>query len=383
MPYGAFNGLITVALPYILRQHGLTVERISAVSATVQVPAIWYFLWAPVVDIKLRRRTWVLMLSIGSGLCTAVALRAPEAQSIRPLIALLVAASVLNQPISSAVGGLVAAVVPDDRRGRTAGWSQAGILGGGIVVGGMVVWLSDRVAPVVLGVAAGAAIMIPALSVLGVDEPHESRNDRMRHVVAIGRDLIASLRHRDVWIGLALFITPLGAGALMNLFSAVASDFHASETGVIAVIGIAGLLTPAGALVGGCLCDRYDRRFMYAIGGLVTAATTAGMLICPPTPATYLIGAGAYAFATGLAYAAFMSLAYSLLGAGHAASGSLFTVFMAAVNLPVVYMVRLDGLGHAHGGVRGMLLVDTVANAAFAIPLLILMTMRARAVDRR
>src|ERR1700759_5322315 len=65
MPYGAFNGLVAVALPYILRQHGLTVERISAVSATVQVPAIWYFLWAPVVDIKLRRRTWVLLLGVG------------------------------------------------------------------------------------------------------------------------------------------------------------------------------------------------------------------------------------------------------------------------------------------------------------------------------
>jgi hypothetical protein len=97
-----------------------------------------------------------------------------------------------------------------------------------------------------------------------------------------------------------------------------------------------------------------------------------GMLLVPLSPGAYLAGAAAYALATGYSYGAFMALAYSLLGAGGAASGTQFTLFMAAVNLPVVYMLRLDGLGHAHFGVRGMLAVDGGANLLFGLVLFLL-----------
>jgi hypothetical protein len=48
-------------LPYILRQRGIPVERIAIVEALVQAPSIWFFLWGPVVDLALRRRTWIVV----------------------------------------------------------------------------------------------------------------------------------------------------------------------------------------------------------------------------------------------------------------------------------------------------------------------------------
>ena len=137
LPYGVFNGLIALALPYLMRRHGVSVERIASIVAIVQAPAIWYFLWAPLVDLRFRRRTWVLLLSVASGVCIAVALDLGFTGSLGAVTLVLLIGSVINQPISSALGGLVAAVTPRALRGRTSGWGQAGSLGGGVLAAGL------------------------------------------------------------------------------------------------------------------------------------------------------------------------------------------------------------------------------------------------------
>src|SRR5689334_10738486 len=101
MPYGSFGGIVAVALPYLLRQQGLSVDRIASIGALVQAPAVWYVLWAPVVDIKFRRRTWIVVLSVCSAATVAIALGLTTTGSIQSATAFFIAASVLNQPISS------------------------------------------------------------------------------------------------------------------------------------------------------------------------------------------------------------------------------------------------------------------------------------------
>ena len=50
-------------VPILLRRHGHDRSSASRPSAPrYRRRAIWYFLWAPVVDVKLRRRTWVLIV---------------------------------------------------------------------------------------------------------------------------------------------------------------------------------------------------------------------------------------------------------------------------------------------------------------------------------
>src|SRR5881397_3766370 len=73
MPYGSFNGAVAVSLPYLLRRQGLSVERIAAIAAFVQAPAIWYVLWAPMVDFRFRRRSWIVGLSLTTAICAALA----------------------------------------------------------------------------------------------------------------------------------------------------------------------------------------------------------------------------------------------------------------------------------------------------------------------
>lgn len=369
VPYGGFNGVVAVALPYLLRRHGVPVERIAAIAALVQAPTIWYFLWAPVVDVRFRRRTWVMTLAVASAACSTLAL-GREGGPIRSLTVLLVAASIFSQPISSAIGGLVSSVMPNALRGRTAGWSQAGILGGGVAAGGLAVWLAANASAAVTALSVGLLIAAPAFIVLAIDEPPPSDDGWGSHLSRIFREVLTMLKRREVWLGFAFFLSPIGAGALMNLFSAVASDFHASADMVIVVVALAGVVMPLGALVGGAMCDRYDRWRVYPVAGLVAAASTGAMLLAPSIPATYVAGAVGYAFTTGVCYAAFMSLALELVGSSTAAGGTQFTLFMAAVNVPVVYMLRLDGIGHARWGVHGMLAVDAISNLVFGVLLL-------------
>ena len=371
LPYGVFNGLIALALPYLMRRHGVSVERIASVVAIIQAPAIWYFLWAPIIDLRYRRRTWVLMLSAASGICVAVALGLDFATRLGPVTLVLLLGSVISQPISSALGGLVAAVTPRALRGRTSGWGQAGALGGGVLAAGLALWLSERWGGIAIGIAIGLLLMLPAGAVFAVDEPHRPKarvRDRAR---ALRRELLVTLRRRKVWLAFALFLSPAGAGAMMNLYPAIAVDYHASTNVVIWIAGVGGgLLMAVGALVGGFACERFDPWLMYPLTGVLAALSAGAMLRAPLTPAAFMAGVSSYALATGFGYAAFMSLALELLGTGTAASSTRFTLFIAATNAPLVYMIWLDGIGHAHFGVPGMLAVDACANGVFGLMLL-------------
>src|SRR5690348_12565984 len=92
MPYGCFNGLVTVALPYVLRGDGIPVSHIATIAAVVQIPAIWYFLWAPIVDVRLRRSTWIIVLSVVSAACAGIAIGRSASLNVRSLTMLLIAA---------------------------------------------------------------------------------------------------------------------------------------------------------------------------------------------------------------------------------------------------------------------------------------------------
>ncbi len=53
IPTGLSQGFVTVALPYLLIQHGFTVAQASAVVALGFSANVWRFLWGPIVDISL------------------------------------------------------------------------------------------------------------------------------------------------------------------------------------------------------------------------------------------------------------------------------------------------------------------------------------------
>ena len=366
IPYGAFYGIVSVALPFLLKRQGLSVERIASISAFVQAPTIWYFLWAPAVDVRLRRRTWVVVLSAATAVCAAFGLYFAGLGGVRLATVSLVAGSAFSQPISSALGGLVAETIPDPLRGRAGGWSQAGMLGGGVVAGGGAVWLAAHASIWMAAVAAAMVVLLPSLVALTIPEPRSPRSQLGFHVRAMIRDVVEMLQRREVIVALVFFLSPIGAGAAANLFSAVAGEYRASPDLIIWASGLAAIATPLGALLGGVIADRFNRWRVYPLAGVASALSSGVMVIAPMSRVTFLLGSAGYALTLGVCYAAFMSLAFQLVGKATTASSTRFTLFMAAANVPVVYMLRLDGLAHSHLGARGMLATDSLSNLLFA-----------------
>jgi hypothetical protein len=73
LPLGTYVGFIWTALPFLLRKAGVPVEQIAQIGALLQLPPIFMFLWTPIVDVKLRRRTWLVIAASVTALCMWVA----------------------------------------------------------------------------------------------------------------------------------------------------------------------------------------------------------------------------------------------------------------------------------------------------------------------
>jgi len=363
--------LSALLMPFLLRRHGVPVDRIAEVSAVATIPWVWFFLWSPVVDLGFRRRTWILL---GSGLAAVCGVAAvlESAGSLTALTTLLVAGNVASASVHSAVGALLS-TLPPDARGRGSGWTQAGGLGAGSLAGGATIWLAGIVSLPVLAVICAGLIFLPALAAFRAVETRQPRLAVRPLFSALFRDVRDVLWSWRTLIGLVFFLSPVGAGAVGNLISGAGPDFHASPAEVAWITGAAGgVFTGLGAAFGGFICDRIPRMTAYAVAGLLAGLCGAWMALGPATPFTYGAGYAAYALSTGVAYAAFTALVLDVLGRRHHGAATGYSVLVASGNLPVVYMTWLDGMGYKHAGARGLMGVDAVANGAAGLLLLML-----------
>jgi MFS transporter, PAT family, beta-lactamase induction signal transducer AmpG len=214
---------------------------------------------------------------------------------------------------------------------------------------------------------------LPSIAALAIHEPRAGSVPLKESAREMLRELGAMFRSRRGLIGFAFFLSPMGAAAAMNLFSGIAVDYHASDQTVVWINGFAGgLLTAAGSLAGGWLCDRIDRRLAYAVAAILSAVCSAGMLLAPLTERTFAAGVSLYLFSAGIAYGAFSALELEVIGAAGRSAGTQHTLFTASANLPVVYMTWLDGQGYKRFGPRGLLGTDSFSNIAAAVICLLL-----------
>lgn len=374
LPMGTFWGFITTAMPFLLRKQGISVDEIASISALTGIAQIVYFLWAPLVDMIISRRTWILVLSFASAILLFVAVTLPVPQYLTLYTALLVLGNAVSTSTSIAAGGLMAVLMPESSHGKAGGWYQAGNLGGGALAGGACIWLAGRVPTWELATLAAAIVLLPALAVFSVHEPRQDLTPNLALVTGMYQKLRDLMKHRATWIGFLFFLSPLGASALSTLFSGLGVDFLASTNLVVWVTGLGGALcTAAGSIAGGYLCDRMDRRNAYLLSGGLSAVAAGAMLIAPSTPLVFALGASAYLVIAGFCYAAYNALALELTEGEPCTSGTRFTLFSAAVNVPVAYMTWLDGQGDRRWGVHGLLGVDTAGSLISVFAMLFVM----------
>jgi PAT family beta-lactamase induction signal transducer AmpG len=365
--YWGFSALL---IPYLLRKHGVPVDRIAEVAATASIPWVWFFFWCPVVDLGLRRRTWVLLSSGLASLC-GLTVVLESAGSLTLVTSFLFAGNVALTLGYAAIGALMSALSPE-LRGRASGWAQAGNVGAGSLAGGAAVWLADAAKLPLLAVICAGVIFAPALAGLFIVEtPHAplALGSSFSALVGDIRDLLWSWR---TLAGLVFLLSPVGAGAVGNLISGVGPDYHASGAEVAWITGAAGgVFTGLGAALGGLICDRVHRMTAYSLAGVLAAISAAWLMLGRATPFTFGAGYAAYALSTGIAYTAFTALVLDVLGRRQRGAATGYSVLTALGTLPVVYMTWLDGVGYKHWGGRGLMGVDAAANGVSGLLLLL------------
>src|SRR5271154_1122367 len=67
------NGIISGVLSYLLRKQGVGIGRSSEIISLLILTQTIYFLWSPITDFWIRRRTWLIVGATAAALCMAAA----------------------------------------------------------------------------------------------------------------------------------------------------------------------------------------------------------------------------------------------------------------------------------------------------------------------
>jgi PAT family beta-lactamase induction signal transducer AmpG len=378
IPFGAVPGFLTVALAYELKKKGIDTSDIAIVVGLSYICLLLKWLWAPLVDTLLTRKTWYVGSTLACGLGLGLAGKA--AMGVHPsLVAISAWLTISNFAatlLAMAVESLMAATVTDDQRGRAGGWSMAGNLGGQGLGGGLSLWLieSGGFSSAASGAMLGLLCALCCAALLWVDDSKPllkldghveaaGRRGVAANLRAIGADLWELLRSRMGILALLICLLPIGSGAAQNLWSPIAGEWHASA-GVVAFVtgAMSGLISAAGCLAGGWMCDHLDRKAAYCLFGFLLCVAAVGMALCPRTSNQYIFWTSAYAFVVGLCYAAYCAVVLEAIG--QTAAATKFSFLSAVSNSPIMLMTFVDGWVQGRWGTNGMLWTEAAVGGA-------------------
>jgi len=376
------GGYLSVAIGYQLTQAGVSVEEVAALIAASYIPQTWKFLWAPVADTTLSRKTWYLLAGLVSAVGIFVTGAVPaDAASLPLLYAAVLISNVASTFLAMATESLMVYNTPPALQGRAGGWFQAGNLGGNGLGGGAGLWLAQTLPePWMAAAAIAVACALCCAALWFVPEPPPlARTGRYgRMLLDVLKDLWQVVRARAGILALLICFLPIGSGAASNLWAAVADDWHASANTVALATGVfSGIVSALGCIFGGYGADRMDRKTAYALYGLLMALSTVAMAVAPRTETMYVVFTLIYAFIQGLTYAGFTAVVLETIGLGAAATK--YNLYASLSNMPIAYMTLVDGWAHTRWGAAGLLNVE----AAFGVVGIIVFIVVAMVLPRR
>lgn len=387
MPYGVVGAFTGVVMPYLARRAGIELSDIGWFVTLLFVPTFFQFLYAPVVDFGPRRKHWLVLVTVLGAGCLFGASQMPLPGSLVPFLALAFAGQLVAGLIGSCNGGLMATMMTDAQRGKAGAWYNVGNLSGGGIAAAVAVYMTGHgYTTASVGAILCVMMIVPSLAALSIHEPYRPAEGTVGAAI---KNLVVEVKSvlwtRAGLTGLLLCLSPVGTAALANYFSAIAQDYvkpdlahqlagltpEAAKTlldetvsGVLAFVGgpIGQGLTALGALAGGFLCDRHNRRAMYLLSGALTAAVGLGMMLSPRSETTFTIGALTYALVTGFCYAAFTATVLETIGKDAKSASTRYSLFTAAGNVAIAYVGLVNSRFNAAHGVEGVVGSDAVLN---------------------
>ena len=363
-------GLIDGALSYLLRNEGVDPARTASIVALLSLPHAIYFLWGPVTDFFVRRRTWLLLAAALAALTLLLAFHEPRLSSTRGVAMLFIAASI-GVVVPAACGGIMGTLRSEVSRRRAGSFYQVGSLTFGAITTFLVVSYSGRLSLFALGCMIAALVALPALTAFAMPAQPVLSESARATALRIWREFKSTFLRWEA-IPYTLLITfPMCSGGMLGLLPELARDYDVGGSAVAWINGAAGaLLTTLGALAVPLIPVRVRASVAYLVAGLANAVALAILAIGPLRPAVYYTGTVLFLFTIGACYALFTGVALEFLGSSGKSGSSRYSIINSIGNLPVAYMAWVDGRGYAHWGPRGMPAADAVLSAAGAALLL-------------
>ncbi len=355
--FGMMSGFAVVTLPQMLAAEGVPGGHIAAITAIIISPGFWAFLFSPMLDVRLRRRTYALAFCALSAVCAAfTVLHHRHVEEVEAVMILGYLSAAFYQ---GAVGGWMGSLIRADEDSRLGTWFNVANVGssGVIIMAG---------GPLILHATAMhgalflfAAMLAPLILFPFIPAPTPDRVLATESFGRFSRAVLALVRRRDVLIGLALFLLPSASFSLTNVLGGIGNDYHASAATVSLFAGAGSILAGIG---GSFLVPRLARhialRPLYLGIGVIGALFTLGTLLLPRAPWTFgFVFTGEIIF-QALAFTAAFGIAFQVIGPDNPLAATLFTLLVAAMNLPITYMGLLDGWGYDRGGLVGSFLTD-------------------------
>jgi len=396
LPFGATSGFIQVTIGNLAGKAGLSDVVIAGMTATNTLPHTWKFLWAPLVDTVWTGRGWYITTNLISSAAIITLGFIPIGDGTVWLMTIIIFINGLSTTfIGMCTEALMAKLSTPEQHGAAGGWSQAGNLGGATIGGLGLMIAQNTAADWMPFVIVGGLLLSCSLVLSFVDEPPppDPRPRFFDSLKILGRDirdlltdpvregkvqpkwmlgfppiLIYSLSGAGI-LSISLSLMPIGSGGAQNLFAVMGADWGVSEDWISIFNGFgSGIAAILGSLAGGLLASKIDKRWSYAISGVILSLFTFGMALAPKVFVTYAGGVLTYSFALGMCYSTFTAFVLDIIG--RTGGATKYNLFASLANMPIYTMALVDGFIATKYGRTTMLWIDGLAGVAGAVVLM-------------
>jgi len=247
------NGVIQGGvLGYLLSVQNVGSGMQSHLIGLLSLPTSLYFLWSPITDFFVRRRTWVLAGGLSAAGLMAIGFHQPHLSS-RAALLLMLASACCSQLVVSSCGGMMGTLRSEQARRGSASFYQAGSMGFGALAAWILVYLSSRTSQTVLGLVAAALIGLPALAALAAPAQQALGQDRFGATMRrIWGEFKTTFLRRDALPYIACMTFPMASGAATGLLPGVARQYGVDGDHVAWINGLLGGVLMAAL----CSCRR-------------------------------------------------------------------------------------------------------------------------------
>jgi PAT family beta-lactamase induction signal transducer AmpG len=362
-PFGLMGGFAVVTLPEMLAAQGIPGGHIAAMTAAIISPAFWAFAVAPLLDVRLSRRTYALLFAALAGLAVGYTAFDHSRPGVVELV--MIAGYVAATLYQGAVGGWMGSLIDKKDDSRLGIWFAVSNTGSGGVMMLFAAGVIQRFSPRVAGLLLAAAVCLPALLFLAIPAPGPDRRLARESFGRFFKEVLALVRNREVVVALALFLLPAASFGLTNVLGGLGRDFSASEHTVSLFAGVGTVVAGlGGSFLLQPLAARFALRPIYLGIGIAGGLFTLSLLVLPRAPWCFGVAITGENLFQAMAFSAANAISFEVIGPENPLAATLFTLLMAATNLPITYMSWLDGHGYDWKGVTGSFTTDACISIA-------------------